>query len=274
VKDALRDVLQSPGAVAEAPAAVRYFIGLFTVESWREFKRHGGQVMGFNEKKAAAAARLQPGDRILCYLSKVSTFVGFMEVAGPSYVDCTLIWSDGLYPVRLPVRVVVEVPLFRAVPIKSLREQLSFMRGRAGGASWTIYVRSSPRAWSLPDGTAVVAALLAQVAVNDAMPERQPAATEAESGTPGVAKPLRFKENTRVGRVIRKTEKLSKDEAVESIGSYDSALSFNKVTGYSVNVPIASTCRPTSVCLKACYFVVPVLSIHAATCAYEHLGVG
>ncbi len=255
MKEALRAAMQGTRAVAEAPAAVRYFIGLFTVESWREFKRHGGEVMGFNEKKAAAAARLQPGDRILCYLSKVSAFVGFMEVAGPSYADSTPIWSDGLYPIRLPVRVVVEVPLFRAVPIKSLSEQLSFMRGMAGGAGWTIYVRSSPRAWSLPDGTAVVAALLARAAVNDAMRSMQPAASlEIEISTPGAAKSLRFKENTRVGRVIRKTEKLSKDEAVEFIGSYDSALSFNKVTGYSVNVPIASTCRPTSVCLKTCYF--------------------
>ena len=30
----------------------RSFLGLFTIESWREFKRHGGHVMGFNEKKA------------------------------------------------------------------------------------------------------------------------------------------------------------------------------------------------------------------------------
>ncbi len=93
----------------ERPASPRYFVGVFTVESWREFKRHGGRLMGFNEKKASAAARLRPGDRILCYLSKVSAFVGFMEVTGPSHYDTTPIWSDGLYPVRLPVQVVTEV---------------------------------------------------------------------------------------------------------------------------------------------------------------------
>lgn len=31
-------------------------------------------------------------------------------------------------------------------------------------------------------------------------------------------------------------------------------LSTNKVTGYSVNVPIVGTCRPTTVCAKTCYF--------------------
>ena len=40
------------------------YLGLFTVESWREFKRHGEAVMGFTAKKASAAAKLQTGDHI------------------------------------------------------------------------------------------------------------------------------------------------------------------------------------------------------------------
>lgn len=96
-----------------------YFLGLFTVESWREFKRHGGQVKGFNEKKSKTVGRLQLGDRVLCYLSKASAFVGVMEVAGASYLDRTLIWSDGVFPVRLPVRIVTELPLVLAAPIHS-----------------------------------------------------------------------------------------------------------------------------------------------------------
>ena len=40
------------------------------------------------------------------------------------------------------------------------------------------------------------------------------------------------------------------------MGSYGNILSFNKVTGYSVNVPIATTCQPTAVCRKTCYFAV------------------
>jgi hypothetical protein len=38
------------------------------------------------------------------------------------------------------------------------------------------------------------------------------------------------------------------------IGSYDNAISFNKVTGYSINVPIGLTCKPTATCIKTCYF--------------------
>jgi len=239
----------------EGLTSPRYFVGVFTVESWREFKRHGGRLMGFNEKKASAAARLRPGDRILCYLSKVSAFVGFMEVTGPSQFDTTPIWSDGLYPVRLPVKVVAEVALFNAIPIRSLSERLSFMRGLNGGAGagWTIYVRSSPRSWSVPDGEAVVSELLAR---HLASPAEQDSLTEVATTVlvASQSRQIRFQENTRVGRVISKTEKLTRLEQPEVIGSYDTALSFNKVTGYSINVPIATTCRPTAVCLKTCYF--------------------
>ncbi len=253
MKRAPQLALSAVDQAAGSPQASRYFVGVFTVESWREFKRHGGRVMGFNAKKAGAAARLRPGDRILCYLSKVSAFVGFMEVTGLAQFDTTPIWSDGLYPVRLPVRVVAEVALFNVVPIRSLSERLSFMRGLNGGAGWTIYVRSSPRLWRVEDGEAVVSELLAR---HVASPMEQHSLTEA--ATPAFvnspSKKIRFQENTRVGRVISKTERIASPEQPEVIGSYDSALSFNKVTGYSVNVPIATTCRPTAVCLKTCYF--------------------
>jgi hypothetical protein len=141
--------------MSENSSTVSY-LGLFTVESWREFKRHGGTVMGFTEKKRAAAARLKPGDQILCYLSKVSAFVGVMEVTGASYFDTAKIWSDGLFPVRLPVRMLHELPLQNAVPIRSLMGRLSFLKP---GSGWTIHVRSSPRRWLDSDAKAVVEAV-------------------------------------------------------------------------------------------------------------------
>jgi hypothetical protein len=93
-------------ATAELDTSRCYFLGLFTARSWTEFKENGAQVMGFTEKKVTAAERLRPGDRLLCYLTKRSTFVAILEVTGPSYQDSKPIWTDGLFPVRLPVKVV------------------------------------------------------------------------------------------------------------------------------------------------------------------------
>jgi len=228
-----------------------YFLGLFTVESWREFKRNGGQVMGFNEKKSKTVARIQPGDRILCYLSKVSVFVGVMEVAGPSYLDHTPIWSDGVFPVRLPVRIITEVNLMQAISINSLKGQLSFLPYTMTSTGWTIYVRSSPRPWSLHDGKTVEQVLKAKASTPHSAPEKsQNSIVFSSKQRLKKALPL----TARVGRLIQRTEKLASGEAAEFLGSYDKVLSSNKVTGYSVNVPIAETCRPTAMCMNTCYF--------------------
>ena len=34
----------------------------------------------------------------------------------------------------------------------------------------------------------------------------------------------------------------------------ETVLSHNKVTGWSVNLPIAKTCQPSKVCINTCYF--------------------
>ena len=249
-------IIPTAPAKGERPNPARapsYFLGLFTVESWREFKRHGGQVMGFNDKKSKTVARLQPGDRILCYLSKVSAFVGVMEVAGPSYLDHTPIWSDGVFPVRLPVRIVTELPLVLAVPIHSLKGQLSFLPITMNSTGWTIYVRSSPRPWTAPDGEAVAKALADRVTV------AQDSASEFSAVEAAQCKPrkrIKLPLTARVGRLIQRTERLAIAEPPGSLGSYDNVLSGNKVTGYSVNVPIAETCLPTAMCMKTCYFAV------------------
>jgi hypothetical protein len=230
------------------------FLGVFTVESWREFLRHGGQVMGFNAKKAGIASRLLPGDRILCYLSKVSAFAGWMEVTGSSYVDTEPLWSDGLYPIRLPVRVVEELALSNSVPIKSLRQELSFMRGRGEGGGWSIYVRSSPRRWSASDAAIVRSAISTHTKRAIEVANTNASSPDTEPLISGKSVKLNFKTDSRVMRVIRKTQALLAEDSTKVIGSYDKVLSFNKVTGYSVNVPIASTCRPTATCLETCYF--------------------
>ena len=225
-----------------------YYLGLFTVESWREFKRNGAGLMGFNENKAKVAATLKPGDRLICYLTKVSAFIGVIEVTSTSYIDNSPIWSDGIFPVRLPVKIIVDVPLTSAVPIRSLSKRLSFGKGLESGTGWTIHVRTSPRLWPTKDALEVLNSLekksqSAAIIVND---EIRIIGKEF--------KQLHFENNTRVAKLIQKSQTLFATQSVELAGSYDKLISFNKVTGYSVNVPIYSTCKPTATCIKTCYF--------------------
>jgi hypothetical protein len=232
----------------------RYFLGLFTIDSWREFKRNGGKIMGFNEKKAHAAQQLVLGDKILCYLTKVSAFIGVMEVTGPAYIDQTPIWSDGLFPVRLPVRLLHEASLSAALPIRSLSEKLSFMKNSESNTGWTIHVRTSPRLWKTEDAIAVVKALKKHASSD--LEKRNKHVRVSKQVTGKAFKETHFALSTRVGLVIQKSHQVFENFPADVIGSYDNAISFNKVTGYSVNVPIATTCKPTAMCLKTCYFAV------------------
>jgi hypothetical protein len=56
---------------------------------------------------------------------------------------------------------------------------------------------------------------------------------------------------TIVTRVVHKARAMAH---IETLRPDEGVLSGNKVTGYSLNVPIWSTCQPTEVCAAACYF--------------------
>lgn len=53
----------------------------------------------------------------------------------------------------------------------------------------------------------------------------------------------------RVSRVIKKTRGLTPSDKTPA-----SLLSSNKVTGYSLNFPIAGTCLPSKLCVETCYY--------------------
>jgi hypothetical protein len=236
------------GRSASTPTS---YLGLFTVESWREFLRNGGSTMGFNSGKLSAVQKLRPGDRILCYLTKVSAFIGILEVTGPHFHDESPLWSDGVFPLRLPVRVMTSVPMTHAVPIRTLRGKLTFLPKGEASNGWTAHVRSSPRRWCAADASAVRRAL--ETMAKKASTHQLNGEVAEPQRRRGHIKP-RIPTSARVGRLIAKSNAVSATDGEQCLGSYETALSFNKVTGYSVNFPIAETCRPTGTCMKTCYF--------------------
>jgi hypothetical protein len=56
-----------------------------------------------------------------------------------------------------------------------------------------------------------------------------------------------------VGKLIKRSQQLI-GAYEEKLKSKEPVLSFNKVTGYSVNFPIFGTCKPTKVCASRCYY--------------------
>ena len=71
-----------------------YWLDLFTIETWKEFRDHGSDVSGFSEKRWKTVQRIKPGDYLLCYLTRVSRWVGLLEVVGEPYYDEDRIWKE------------------------------------------------------------------------------------------------------------------------------------------------------------------------------------
>jgi hypothetical protein len=136
-----------------------YWIDLFTVETWQEFRDHGSDVTGFSENRWTTVSKIKPGDYLLCYLTRASRWVGLLEVTGEAFLDDSPIWKSRTYPSRLPVRAVVALAPEYGVPVMELREELTVFQNLSNPNKWQGPFRGSPTKWKSADGEAIVRAL-------------------------------------------------------------------------------------------------------------------
>lgn len=139
-----------------------YWLDVFTVESWTEFKSAGGQVAGFPEGKWTGVQKIRLGDKLLVYLQGVKVWVAVLEVVGdPFFSNEPRIWSARPYPARVGVRPMLELAPARGVPMDALLPCLpkfEHMRPQAF-KGWGGFFMSPPTMWSDQDGMVVEKAI-------------------------------------------------------------------------------------------------------------------
>lgn len=140
--------------------ARNYWLDLFTETTWQEFLDAGAQVSGFRESRWRSTQQMKPGDYLLCYLTRVSRWIGILEVVSEAFKDDSPIWQNEVFPCRVRVKVVAGLTLETGVPITLLRDQLSIFENLNSPFAWTGHVRGSPTKWKASDGEAVVNAVL------------------------------------------------------------------------------------------------------------------
>lgn len=137
---------------------MNYFTDLFSPETYEAFTRAGQSVSGFRRRQLPWAQRVRPGDRLVCYMTKLSRWVGVLEVAGEHYIDDTPLFypEDDPFVVRFKVRVVAWLPLEKTVPIHEDKvwNALTFTRDcKPNSPVWTGKVRISLNLLSPEDGS-------------------------------------------------------------------------------------------------------------------------
>jgi hypothetical protein len=125
-----------------------YFIDLFSPETYEAFKRSSRDISGFRLRHKRMAERITSGDMLICYMTRLSRWVGALEVIDGPSIDSTPIFlpENDPFVVRFRVRPVVWLDVEKAIPIRTERiwNGLSFTKGlEEGSIAWTGKVRGS-----------------------------------------------------------------------------------------------------------------------------------
>jgi hypothetical protein len=144
-----------------------FYTNLFSPDTYETFSRSDRSVSGFSKHKHSWARRIEQGDRFICYMTKLSRWIGVLEVLGECYVDETpLFYPEGdPYVIRFKVRPVVWLARDRTIPIreKHIWDTLSFTKEVAPTSpTWTGKVRTSLNKLSEEDGQFLQDQLIAQ----------------------------------------------------------------------------------------------------------------
>lgn len=138
---------------------MKYWLNLFTWKTWNEFLEAGGNTSGFRKTRWKTLKRMKPGDILICYMTGISRFFALLEITGEPFEDNSEIWSEADFPARIPVRVLLDLQPEYAIPVKILRNELSYFQDLKSPNAWTGHFRGSPTEEKQEDAQAIIAAL-------------------------------------------------------------------------------------------------------------------
>lgn len=156
----------------------QYWLVVFTGKTWEEFLAAGGTSMGFRERRRRTVGRMQPGDLLLCYVSKVSRWIGVLEVTDTTSADDSPIFSDEAFPVRVRVKVVSSLDPEHSVPMQSILHRFSWWDEEQD--RWGARFQAPPAEMKARDAQLVVSAIDAALR----NPAVRPVAAKAWAATP------------------------------------------------------------------------------------------
>jgi len=141
---------------------MNYFIDLFSPETAKVFESSPKDISGFriSRKTYIENQKLGPGDKFICYVTRLQRFIGILEVTGKYFIDEKPIFADENDPfvLRFKVKPLVWLTFEKAIPINQdfIWNQLSFTKNLDRNNpkeknNWTYMVFSSPRVWPRED---------------------------------------------------------------------------------------------------------------------------
>lgn len=134
-----------------------YYTDLFSPRTYDIFSKTDKKITGFRRNQEKTAKRLHKGDKLICYMTKFSRWVGVLEIQEGPFIDNTPIYYEENDPfiVRFKVSIISWPELDKTLPIhdKEIWENLSFTKNLNQNSSrWTGKVRGNLTKLNNEDG--------------------------------------------------------------------------------------------------------------------------
>ncbi|WP_287157831.1 EVE domain-containing protein [Chloroflexus sp.] len=152
-----------------------YYLDLFSPETYEAFTNSNRDISGFRLRQKNAASRIAVGDKLICYMTKLSRWVGVLEVTSKWFEDKTPLFyeTDDPFVIRFKVKPLVWLPKDKALPIRDERvwRRLSFTRDYDQEYPyWTGKLRASLNQLDEEDGQFLEQLLLDQAEREEVFP--------------------------------------------------------------------------------------------------------
>jgi hypothetical protein len=120
-------------SMAEVPeSGRRNWILTGSLENFRINVERGFDVIGLKERRRLLAERMEPGDEVFFYVTRVQAFGAVAMIRSTMFEDRTPIWprgpKDEEYPWRVEAEPVLALPEERFVPAEALATELEHVR--------------------------------------------------------------------------------------------------------------------------------------------------
>lgn len=147
---------------------MNYYLNLFSPQTYEAFIKSLKNISGFRKNQLHSAGKIEPGDKFICYMTKLSRWFGVFEIKSECFVnDSPLFYdSDDPFIVRFKINPIVLLDKEKAIPIKEsiVWENLSFTKDHSKqGSYWTGPIRASLTHLDENDGKFLENLLISQI---------------------------------------------------------------------------------------------------------------
>jgi predicted RNA-binding protein len=127
-----------------------------SLENFRATRDNRFRLIGAKERRRGLAEQIEPGDRIVFYITRLQAFAGAVRVTGAMYEDRTKIWpgkpsNPDSYPWRFETEPELVLEEHEFVPAVELAGQLDHVR-KWPAEHWQLAFQGQLRTVSDADG--------------------------------------------------------------------------------------------------------------------------